>query len=68
MSMTLNENLLLTIALAPLAGSLIAGLFGSYSGLTMFYLILGALWCAATLSGSLRTAAAAERAATTGKL
>src|SRR5580658_5503716 len=28
MSMTLNENLLLTIALAPLAGSLIAGLFG----------------------------------------
>ncbi|HEV7835853.1 MAG TPA: proton-conducting transporter membrane subunit, partial [Caballeronia sp.] len=28
MSTTLNENLLLTIALAPLAGSLIAGLFG----------------------------------------
>jgi putative inorganic carbon (hco3(-)) transporter len=49
-------------------GYLVAGLFASYSGLTMFYLILGALWCAATLAGSVRTAAAAERAATTGKL
>ena len=49
-------------------GYLVAGLFGSYSGLTLFYLILGALWCAATLSSSVRTAAAAERAATTGKL
>lgn len=28
MSTTLNENLLLAIPLAPLAGSLIAGLFG----------------------------------------
>ena len=28
MSMTLNENLLLAIPLAPLAGSLFAGLFG----------------------------------------
>jgi O-antigen ligase len=49
-------------------GYLVAGLFGSYSGLTMFYLILGALWCAATLAGSARTSAAPERAATTGTL
>ncbi|AGK46810.1 MULTISPECIES: NADH-quinone oxidoreductase subunit L [Burkholderia] len=32
MSTTLNENLLLAIALAPLAGSLIAGLFGNAVG------------------------------------
>ncbi|WP_175739482.1 NADH-quinone oxidoreductase subunit L [Burkholderia ambifaria] len=32
MSMTLNENLLLAIPLAPLAGSLIAGLFGNAVG------------------------------------
>jgi O-antigen ligase len=48
-------------------GYLVAGLFASYSGLTMFYLILGALWCAATVSGSVPTVAA-ERATTTGKL
>ena len=32
MSTTLNENLLLAIPLAPLAGSLIAGLFGNAVG------------------------------------
>ncbi|HWT36417.1 MAG TPA: NADH-quinone oxidoreductase subunit L, partial [Paraburkholderia sp.] len=32
MSTTLNENLLLAVALAPLAGSLIAGLFGNAIG------------------------------------
>ncbi|WP_109481708.1 NADH-quinone oxidoreductase subunit L [Paraburkholderia sp. C35] len=32
MSTTLNENLLLAVALAPLAGSLIAGLFGNTVG------------------------------------
>ena len=32
MSTTLNENLLLAIPLAPLAGSLIAGLFGKTIG------------------------------------
>ena len=32
MSTTLNENLLLAIPLAPLAGSLIAGLFGKAVG------------------------------------
>ncbi len=39
-------------------GFLVAGLFGSYSGLTVFYLILGTIWCAATISASVRTVAA----------
>jgi len=32
-------------------GYLIAGFFGSYAGLTMFYLFLGTLWAAANLLG-----------------
>lgn len=34
-----------------LVAFLVAGIFGSYSGITMGYLILGALWVGATLSG-----------------
>lgn len=33
-------------------GFLLAGIFGSYSGLTMCYLVLGTLWSAATLTQS----------------
>jgi O-antigen ligase len=32
-------------------GYLVAGLFASYSGLTMFYLFLGTLWAASNMLG-----------------
>jgi len=40
--------------LCGLISFLVAGIFGTYSGLTMGYLILGALWVGATLSGPAR--------------
>jgi len=36
---------------------LVAGIFGSYSGITMGYLVLGALWVGATPSGTGRPSA-----------
>jgi hypothetical protein len=33
-------------------GFLVAGFFGSYAGLTMFYLFLGILWAASNVLGS----------------
>ena len=42
-------------------GCLIAGFFGTYSGLTILYLILGTLWAAANVLGTEPTGPAAAR-------
>lgn len=42
-------------------GCLVAGFFGTYSGLTILYLILGTLWAAANVLGTEATGPAAAR-------
>jgi len=44
-------------------GCLVAGLFGTYSGLTIFYLVLGILWAAADVLGHGEAAVPAVRRA-----
>jgi len=45
-----------------LIGYLVAGLFGTYAGLTLFYLFLGILWAAANVLGADTTESSAPPA------